>query len=70
MNQLVLGIANFGSIFIMSRGMLLWDLRFPYFLSIGYYVIAWVLLRLVRKYNDERLKKLEQEENGTELLNH
>ena len=67
MNQLVLGIANFGSIFVMSRGML-WSLKFPYYLSIGYYVLAFVLLRLVRKYNDERLKG--QESAEMESLNH
>ena len=59
--------SNFGSIFVMSRGML-WSLKFPYYFSIGYYVLAFVLLRFVRKYNDERLKGQERAE--MESLNH
>lgn len=58
MNQLVLGVANFSTIFAMGYFSENWSKKLPFLISAGYYVTALIMLPLVRRYNEKRLSSV------------
>merc|ERR1711893_572249 len=56
MNQMVLGVANFATIYGLGYCWNNWSKKTPFLISTGYYIVALIMLPLVRRYNDRRLR--------------